>query len=485
MGWVDALDTLGRFARRPAEAWAAERHGGVHLELPAEHVAAFAAPPRVDVVVTLADGREVLCGSLGEFCTRVLDGLGMAIVPARSAAELDAAMAPVIAELLRAGVWAWQPDARPRYVIGAGYGFDCYRGEGHKYVYQRADGLSQALRSVCVAWARARRSRGGGGMTLELARPSFWSEPRDPSAWQRALRRLSEVPAILDPWPCWEAGLRDLLPRRAVPGLYGRKNAGSPLLGVSLLVATSAGWTLSEEARPLLSLQGESFHLQLAQWLVRRSPWLRLALSRLAAGRWTLRSGALEHQRSLRVGVDLVVDSVGPSREEGTGLVGEPCVARITAHELTPLHAPLYLLRSLGWLDDQLRPRLPVDLWAGLVPPTPATVLRSVTANHADVSGFVAIDEVARALWTELRGKPVPVRSRSGATPCSAYSGPDCSMFTSSRLGEQGGQGTARPGPGRRLPPRPRRAGGQPAATRRPRRRASLIRRQDPCDRHR
>lgn len=145
-----------------AEAWAAEHHGGVALELPAEHVAAFAAPPRIDVVVTLADGREVLCGSLGELLLRVLDSLGMAVVPACSAAELDAALGPVVAELLRAGVWAWQPDARPRYVISEGFGFDCYRGLGHRYVYQRADDLSHALRSVCVAWARARVEQTGG-----------------------------------------------------------------------------------------------------------------------------------------------------------------------------------------------------------------------------------------------------------------------------------------------------------------------------------
>lgn len=155
--WVTLLAVLAF----TAEAWAAERHGGVALELPVQQVATFAAPSRINVVVTLADGREVLCGSLGELLLRTLDSLGMAVVPACSASELDVAQGPVIAELLRAGVWAWQPDARPRYVIGEGFGFDCYRGEGHRCVYQRADGLSQSLRSVCVAWARARTEQPG------------------------------------------------------------------------------------------------------------------------------------------------------------------------------------------------------------------------------------------------------------------------------------------------------------------------------------
>lgn len=142
-----------------AEAWAAERHGGVVLELPAGHLAEFAAPPRVEVVVTLDDGREVLCGSLGELCVRVVDALGMAIVPAGPVAEIDAALAPVIASLLRAGAWTWQALARPRYVISDAFSVDCYRGEGHRYINRAGDALSQAIRSVCVAWGRTRLER--------------------------------------------------------------------------------------------------------------------------------------------------------------------------------------------------------------------------------------------------------------------------------------------------------------------------------------
>ncbi len=150
--WVTLLAVLGF----TAEAWAAERRGGVQLELPMSHVESFGAPTRVDVAVTLADGHEVLCGSLGELCLSALDGLGMALVPSMDAAALDGLLAEVVATMLRAGVWVWQPDARPRYTISDSFSFDCYRGLGHRYIYRAGDELSQVLRSSCFAWARAR-----------------------------------------------------------------------------------------------------------------------------------------------------------------------------------------------------------------------------------------------------------------------------------------------------------------------------------------
>jgi hypothetical protein len=150
--WCTLLAVLGF----TAEAWAAERRGGVQLELPLSAVQTFGAPPRIDVVVTLPDGREVLCGSLGELCLRSLDALGMALVPNRDAATLDAALAPVVATLLRAGVWVWQPLARPRYVLSDGFSRACYSGLGHKAIYLGGERLSETLRAVCTGWARAR-----------------------------------------------------------------------------------------------------------------------------------------------------------------------------------------------------------------------------------------------------------------------------------------------------------------------------------------
>jgi hypothetical protein len=150
--WLTLLAVLGF----TAEAWAAERRGGVQLELPLAAVQTYGAPSRVDVVVTLPDGQEVLCGSLGELCIRAIDALGMAIVPPTTPAELDLSLKPVIAQLLRAGVWTWKPDARPRYVISDDFSRSCYGGLGHRAIYLSGETLSETLRSVCVAWARSK-----------------------------------------------------------------------------------------------------------------------------------------------------------------------------------------------------------------------------------------------------------------------------------------------------------------------------------------
>jgi hypothetical protein len=150
--WVNLLAVLAF----TAEAWAAERQGGLQLELSDRMLEHFASPPRVDVAVTLKDGQEVLCGSLGELCLRVLDALGMAIVPFIDAAALDQRLGPVIGELLRAGVWRFEAEGRSRYQIGTTFGFDCYRGEGHQHIFLGAERLSQTIRSAAVAWAKSR-----------------------------------------------------------------------------------------------------------------------------------------------------------------------------------------------------------------------------------------------------------------------------------------------------------------------------------------
>jgi len=150
--WLTLLAVLGF----TAEAWAAERRGGVQLELPLAAVQTYGAPSRVDVVVTLPDGQEVLCGSLGELCIRAIDALAMAIVPPTTPAELDLSLTPVIAHLLREGVWTWKPDARPRYVISDDFSRSCYGGLGHRAIYLSGESLSETLRSVCVAWARSK-----------------------------------------------------------------------------------------------------------------------------------------------------------------------------------------------------------------------------------------------------------------------------------------------------------------------------------------
>jgi hypothetical protein len=154
--WVMLLGLLGFMA----EAWAAERRGGVTLELPAGRIGEFATPSQIDIVVTLPeDGVEVLCGSLGEFCLRVLDALDMALVPNLGARELDVRLGQAVGRLLGEKVWTYRPLERPGYVIGEEFSNDCYRGEGHKYIYRAADSLADTLREVCMAWARSRMER--------------------------------------------------------------------------------------------------------------------------------------------------------------------------------------------------------------------------------------------------------------------------------------------------------------------------------------
>ncbi|MCH8045781.1 MAG: hypothetical protein IID44_18880 [Planctomycetes bacterium] len=162
MAWVLSspwVMLLGLFSFM-AEAWAAERRGRVTLELPTSRIGDFATPSQIDVVVTLPeDDVEVLCGSLGEFCLRVLDALDMALVPNLEVRELDSQLGQVVGRLLAEKVWTYQPQERPCYVIGEDFSNDCYRGHGHKYIYRAADGLADTLREVCTSWARTRMER--------------------------------------------------------------------------------------------------------------------------------------------------------------------------------------------------------------------------------------------------------------------------------------------------------------------------------------
>ncbi len=147
------------------EAWAAERVGGLALELDRAHVQHFRRPPQVRAVVTLPDGREVDCGTLGELCLHAVDALGMAVVPVTTADQLDRALGPVIESLLAAGVWRWHPASRSRYVIDPSFSRLLYGGRGHRSVYLGAERLYTTLRETAVAWARSTADRAAeGGM---------------------------------------------------------------------------------------------------------------------------------------------------------------------------------------------------------------------------------------------------------------------------------------------------------------------------------
>lgn len=251
-------------------------------------------------------------------------------------------------------------------------------------------------------------------MTVLLARPSFWTEPRDPWAWQRALRIVAALGRVDDPWPAWEGPLRGTLPRRAMPGLYGLKEKPRPgiWLGTGLIVALEGNWVVHPDAQHLIAADRDTFQVELARWLVERSPWVRLALARLALGTWTLPRGVapLLAARALRVGEDLIVPDEGlhaelPAALTGVGLTLQPVV---DTKALSPLHAPLYLLHVLDWLDAGGRPSLPPGLHASLLPETPAAVLRRVSNEDADARGFVPIERAGRRLWTTLNSQEAP-----------------------------------------------------------------------------
>ena len=247
-------------------------------------------------------------------------------------------------------------------------------------------------------------------MTWLLLRPSFWPEPRDPWSWQRTLRTLAAAAPVPDPTPCWDQTLRKALSRRSVAGLYGLRPTPMPptVLGVGLLQRADNGWVLDPGAASLIDLHRSDFQAGLAEVLVRRSAWVRLALVELAAGRWTLPRGVvpLRARRQMRVGDDLMVPrSALRKLPDAAQLLGDSSIEQADSIEttvgvaaLSALHAPLYLLHAMGWLDHAGRPRLPDDLAASLGLESPAAALRRIAAEEQDAGGFVPVARVAERL---------------------------------------------------------------------------------------
>ncbi len=253
-------------------------------------------------------------------------------------------------------------------------------------------------------------------MTWLLLRPSFWPEPRDPWAWQRTLRTLAAAAPVPDPWPCWNQTLGKALSRRSVAGLYGLRSRAKPkaVLGIGLLRQGEHGWVLDPAAAGLVELRRGDFQAGLAEILVRRSAWVRLALVELANRRWTLPRGAvpLQARRQMRVGDDLRVpgNALGelPDAARLLGDLGLEQVpestqdrsieTKVAVAALSALHAPLYLLHAMGWLDHAGRPTLPDDLAASLGLESPAAALRRIAAEEQDTGGFVPVARVAARL---------------------------------------------------------------------------------------
>ncbi|MBT0664916.1 hypothetical protein KI809_11450 [Geobacter pelophilus] len=258
-------------------------------------------------------------------------------------------------------------------------------------------------------------------MNVILAPPSFWPEPRDPGAWQRALQLLAALEPLPDPRPCWERLLGNVLSRRSVSGMYGLRCAPEPtvLLGTGLLRHTPEGWLLDDAGKELLDQSPSNFPLALASLLIRRSAWVRLALLRLHAGSWWFPRGAgvLSARRQIRVGEDLAVAEQSLAKLlEAKLLLGDfavPLAKSISTaaspKSLSALHAPLYLLHAVGWLDNKGRPKLPDELAQSLGLETPAAILRRVSAELADSAGFVPLEKIALRLWQGLNGKGRPL----------------------------------------------------------------------------
>ena len=256
-------------------------------------------------------------------------------------------------------------------------------------------------------------------MKLQLAPPSFWPEPRDPGMWLRVLRTLADHEPINDPRPCWETRLQGVISRRSVPGLYGIRWKPAPALviGCGFLTHKESGWYLDDAARPLLELKGEAFQQALANWIVRHSPWVRLTIIRLREGTWRFKTGTsqLPATRSLRIGVDLIVESNSLELlPDARQLLGDQWREEITSVQTTAniktlasLTSPLYLLRALNWLSSNGTISLPPELAAHVGGQTPAATLRRIGTELGDAAGFVAVEPAMRELWCSLHGSRV------------------------------------------------------------------------------
>ncbi|MFV2066496.1 MAG: hypothetical protein ACC645_05910 [Pirellulales bacterium] len=149
------------------EAWEAEQISGLlGLELGDDQMANPYAPSRVDVVVTTADGEEVVCGTLRELCLRVRDRLGVTLLARpEEVRRLDERLRPLVHRLLEKKVWRFEPRGgsgrRPGYIIDETFSTSCYRAFGSKYFYRGGSLLTSAIRFTCEQWAKEKLSDAG------------------------------------------------------------------------------------------------------------------------------------------------------------------------------------------------------------------------------------------------------------------------------------------------------------------------------------
>lgn len=152
--------------------WQVEAAGGLLLELPAGQ--SPQQPSEVQVLVANTGGDELLCGHLGEFVSKILSSLNMAIFPVGlTDAELNAGLSRVIGQLLNLKVWRYAEGLSGEqgyYQIQPDFSDACYGRKGQPSFSRYARHLRQAIRSQAVQWHNDRQSMGQARPTVLNAR---------------------------------------------------------------------------------------------------------------------------------------------------------------------------------------------------------------------------------------------------------------------------------------------------------------------------
>lgn len=177
MGWVLCRPWVFLLAQVAftQEAWAAERSGSqLTLELPEDQFDHAYAPWRVSIIVSMATGEEVNCGSLGELIQRVLRRLGVVLLlppgsghravdsigTGQSTFDLDERLAVVVTALLKQRVWRMADfsglSPRRGYLIDEEFSNSCYRAFGNRHFSRSGSLVTAAIRNECELWARER-----------------------------------------------------------------------------------------------------------------------------------------------------------------------------------------------------------------------------------------------------------------------------------------------------------------------------------------
>jgi len=145
--------------------WRAEQiTGSLLLELPREQQENFIHPIGIKMVVSRPTGEETVCGTLGEFVLRILNGLGVQLLQPAPANELDRLLAPVLGMLLKQRIWRFYFEGgglSSRYTIDPDFADSCGRRLGSRTMYRLSRRVSQTIRLEAEGWGRERLATAG------------------------------------------------------------------------------------------------------------------------------------------------------------------------------------------------------------------------------------------------------------------------------------------------------------------------------------